>query len=517
MPENTADYVVVGAGTAGSILAARLSEDPQVSVALLELGGMDTNPAIYDQSSLNPMFSLWNPQGAENWGYRTEPQAGLDGRQVDIARGRVVGGSSAVNAMIYVRGNRRDFDSWAELLDNPGWSYEQVLPYFRKSETFHGKPSPYHGDSGPLSVIDYMKPSPVGHAFVEAAAELGATEKYNDYNGASQEAGAGFYQCTKTPDGVRATAWSGFVRPVLGRANLRVLTGARATRVALENGRARAVEYVDAGGAQRIRAEREVILCGGAFETPKLMMLSGLGPAEHLRQHGIAVVQDMPGVGTELQDHLLLGVGYQSQVPLDPPEMLAEAALFTWTRTSSEKTSPDLQYFFGPVQFVAPQYMAEGPGFTFAPILAQPFSRGTVTLASPDPTDNARVDPRYLSEDADVAVLEHGIRYARELVQTSAFKELRGRELAPGEAVTDRAGIREYVRQNASTVWHPACTCRMGRDANAVLDDQLRVRGVEGLRIADASALPKLVNGNPNAAVMMVAERAADLIREASR
>lgn len=512
MPDSAVDYVVVGAGTAGCILAARLSVDPHVRVALLELGGMDSNPAIYDQSSLAPMFGLWDPKGAENWGYTTVPQPGLNGRSVDIARGKVLGCSSAVNATIYIRGNRRDFDTWGQL-GNRGWTYEEILPYFKKSETYHGPMSPYHGDNGPLSVIEYRKPSSVGHAFVEAAAALGAAQTYNDFNGAAQEAGAGFYQSTRTPDGVRVTAASAFVEPNLGRKNLQLPTRVRATRLLIENGRVRGVEYAGPDGVQTIRAEREVVLCCGAFETPKLMMLSGLGPAEQLAGHDIPVVQDLPGVGRDLQDHMLFGVGFESLVALDPPEMLAEAGLFTWTRSGPDQISPDLQYFFGPVQFLAPEYVTSGPGFTFAPILAQPLSRGTVTLASRDPAVNARVDPQYLTRDEDLAVLEYGIRYARELTHTSAFATLRGRELAPGEGVTSSAALRDYVRKVASTVWHAACTCRMGTDREAVVDDQLRVHGVEGLRIADASAMPKLVNGNPNAAIMVIAEKAADLIR----
>lgn len=511
MVDSRADYIVIGAGTAGCILASRLSEDRDASVALLEAGGMDTNPAIYEKP-LSSMFSLWDPKGAENWGYATEPQPGLGGRSIDIARGKVLGGSSAVNAMIYIRGNRRDFETWAELV-SPEWGYDAVLPYFKRSEQYHGPASPYHGTDGPLSIIDYLAPSPVGRAFVEAAAELGATTTYNDFNGAAQEAGAGFYQSTRTPDGVRVTAGSAFVKPHLGRPNLRLVIGTRVLRLLLENGRAIGVEYDGPDGVQTIHADREVIVASGAFETPKLMMLSGLGPAEQLRAHGIPVVRDMPEVGANLQDHLLLGVAFESTVPLDPPEMLAEAGLFTWTRTGPTQVSPDLQYFFGPVQFIPQEYMTDGPGFTFAPILSQPLSRGTVSLASSDPTVRARVDPQYLSRDEDLAVLEYGIRYARELAQTSAFASLRGRELAPGPDVADSAGLRDYIRKTAGTVWHPACTCRMGKDAGAVVDEQLRVRGVDGLRITDASVLPKLVNGNPNAAIMMVAEKAADLVR----
>jgi choline dehydrogenase len=511
MSDSSVDYVVVGAGTAGCILAARLSVDPHIRVALLELGGMDSNPAIYDES-MSSMFSLWDPKGAENWGYATVLQPGLNGRSIDIARGKVLGGCSSVNAMIYIRGNRRDFDGWGQL-GNHGWTYEEVLPYFKKSETYHGPMSQYHGDNGPVSVIDYQKPSAVSHAFVEAAAALGAAQKYIDFNGATQEAGAGFYQSTRTIDGVRVSSATAFVRPHMGRKNLQLLSQVRATRLVFEKGRVRGVEYSGPDGLQTIRAEREVALCCGAFETPKLMMLSGLGPAEQLAVHDIPVVQNLPGVGGNLQDHLLLGVGFESLIPLDPPKLLAEAGLFTWTRTGPDQTSPDLQYFFGPVQFLAPEYMTSGPGFTFAPILSQPQSRGTVTLASRDPMALARIDPQYLSRDEDLAVLEYGIRYARELAHTNAFNKLRGRELAPGEAVTSTSELRDYIRKVAATVWHPAGTCRMGTDREAVVDDQLRVHGVEGLRIVDASAMPKLVNGNPNAAIMMIAEKAADLIR----
>jgi choline dehydrogenase len=511
--KTTVDYLVVGAGTAGCIVAARLSEDPAARVALLELGGMDTNPAIYDQSSLNPMYGLWDPKCKENWGYTTEPQAGLEGRSIDIARGRVLGGSSAVNAMIYARGNRRDFDSWASL-GNEGWGYTVVLPYFKRSECYHGnQPREFHGDAGPLSITDYRAPSVAGEAFVEAAAALGATARHNDFNGASQEAGAGFYQSTKSPDGTRVTAGSAFITPNLGRPNLQLLTGERAIRLLFEGGRAVGVEIADQDGISIIRAEREIILSAGAYETPKLLLLSGLGPAAELATWGIPVIQDLPGVGKDLQDHMLLGVDYESLVPFNEPELLAEAGLFRWTRGGPDQTSPDLQYFFGPVQFVLPEYRVDAPCFTFAPILAQPLSRGTISLASTDPTVNARLDPQYLSREEDIAVFEYGIRYARELAHTEAFAGIRSRELSPGPEVTSSKDLRAFIRKAASTVWHPSSTCRMGTDPGAVVDPELRVRGVTGLRIVDASVLPKLVNANPNASIMMIAEKAADLIR----
>jgi choline dehydrogenase len=509
------DYIVVGAGTAGCVLASRLSVDPQIRVALLEFGDMDTNPAIYDRS-IDAMYSLWEPQAAENWGYTTVPQPGLNGRTINIARGKVLGGCSAVNAMMHVRGNRRDFDGWAEL-GNRGWSYEEILPYFKKSETYHGPMSPYHGDNGPLSVIDIRVTQPVLHAFVEAHAELGATEKYTDFNGATQEAGAGFYQTTRTLDGVRVTAASAFVTPVLERKNLRLMTKVRTTRLLIEKGRAVGIEYIGNEGRQTIRAEREVIVSCGAFETPKLLMLSGLGPAQQLLSHDIPVVCDLPGVGDNLYDHLLLSIAFESTTDLPAPELAAEAGLFMWTGTKTKQKSPDLQYFFGPalqpsLQSFAPE-IAPNRGFTFTPILNQPVSRGKVTLASSDPTALARVDPQYLSRDEDLEVLKFGIQYARELVNTKAFDKLRGREIAPGAAVTSTNELNDYVRRFASTVWHPIGTCKMGKDPEAVVDDQLRVHGMEGLRIVDASVMPTIPNGNVNAAVMMIAEKAADLIR----
>jgi choline dehydrogenase len=510
------DYIVVGAGTAGCVLANRLSGDVNVRVALLEFGGMDTNPDIYDRD-IDAMYRLWEPQAEENWGYTTVPQPGLNGRSIDIARGKVLGGSSTVNAMMHVRGHPRDFDRWAAL-GNSGWGYEDVLPYFRKMETYHGPRSPYHGDSGPMSLIDIRNPSPILHALMEAYAALGAETKYNDFNGAKQEAGAGLYQTSRTPDGVRVTAGSAYITPILDRTNLQLLTRVRVTRILLEGGRAVGVEYDGPHGRGTLRAEREIALCAGAFETPKLMMLSGLGPADHLRKHGIDVMQDLPGVGQNLHDHLLLGTAFESVVDLAPPELAAEAGLFTWTPDGSRDESPNLQYFFGPVlqpslMALAPEGMSPTRGFTFTAVLNQPRSRGTLTLASNNPVDHAIVDPQYLTREEDIAVLEYGIRYARELAQQSAFDRYRGVEIAPGERVTDSAGLREFARNYCGTVWHPVGTTKMGSDPEAVVDDQLRVYGVDGLRVTDASIIPEIVNCNPNAAIMMIAEKAADMMR----
>jgi choline dehydrogenase len=507
---DTVDYLVVGAGTAGSVIAARLSEDPAVQVVLVELGGPDSNPAIWS-ADVQSLFSLWSSGARENWGYATVPERGLGGRSIPIARGKVLGGSSAINAMIHVRGNRRDFDRWRDL-GNDGWGFDDVLPYFKRSESYHGPPSAYRGREGPVSVIDCRNPSPVSHAFVDAVVDLGLGARDVDFNGAVQEAGAGFYQSTRRPDGRRVTAASAFLRPAAARGNLRQLLEVRATRLVFDRARAVGLDYLGPSGVETIRVEREIVLCCGAFETPKLLMLSGVGPADELARHGIPVVQHLPGVGRNLQDHVLAGVVYASHVALDPPELLAEAGLFTWTPTASRSSSPDLQYFCSPIQFTTPRYMTRGPGFTLAPVAVRPRSRGSVTLASRDPTVLARVHARYLEADDDVGVLEHGVALARELAHDKAFEGLRGRELAPGDRVVAARDVQAFVRATATTVWHPAGTCRMGSDGDAVVDPELRVYGIAGLRIADASVMPELVNGNPNAAVMMIAERAVDFM-----
>jgi len=514
--EPTFAYIVVGAGSAGCVVASRLSEDPDVNVLLLEAGGPDTRPEIHAED-LDSLFALWRSDWAPtiDWGYVSEDEPGLGGRRIPVARGRVLGGSSSVNALMYVRGNRRDFDTW-NYLGNRGWSYQHVLPYFKRSEDYEGGASEYRGAGGPLSVVNHADPTPVAQAFVAAAQELGYGGPDNDYNAAKQEDTAFFYQSTKTRGRKRCSTSVAFLEPARGRANLTVDVGARVTRLLVEGRRVVGVEYVQGGQTRRVRAEREVVVSSGAFESPKLLMLSGIGPAAHLRTHGIQVLVDLPGVGENLQDHLFVGLCYQCRREHPRATLVSEAGLFTRTEEGLESAAPDVQFTFGSAKFLldgAPAWKQEGPGFTFAPVGIRPQSAGRVTLRSGDWQDVASVRFNYLQADADVTVLVRGIQLGRELAQARAFDDLRGEELSPGPEVTSDDDLRQFVRAGATTLWHPVGTCRMGADAGAVVDDELRVHGVDGLRVADASVMPAIVAGNTNAASIMIGERAAAMLQ----
>ena len=506
------DYVIVGGGAAGCVLAGQLSESPDRSVLLLEAGGDDDRAAVH-ATDIASMVSTWGSPET-SWPYATVPQPGLGGRVVPLPQGRLLGGSSSINAMMYVRGNARDFDGWRDA-GNPGWGYADVLPAFKDCESYTWGDPAYRGRTGPLHVLDYTDPAVTSQAFAEAAAELGyrppGCAETADYNGASQDCGAFYYQSTRRTADRRCSAADAFLRPAQGRPNLTVHTGATVRRVLLSGGRATGVEL--STGA-RIEAAVEVVLAAGALASPALLLRSGIGPAAELRAAGVTPVLDLPGVGRNLQDHLLLGVGWESSVDLPVPRLLAEAGLFARTRGRAAGDGPNLQFFVGPVQFMAEQYKTDAPGFTFAPILVQPASRGTVSLDPADPFGSPVIDPHYLEAGADLDVLVEGIITARALAYTAAYEGLRGRELAPGPDGCDRAALAGYVRDNASTVWHPAGTCRMGPDPDAVVDARLRVHGITGLRVADASIMPSITTGNTNAATIMIGRRAAELITE---
>lgn len=484
-------------------------------VLLLEAGGPDDKPQIHSEQMLDTL-SLWAPSELD-WGYVSEPQPGLGGRTIPVLRGKVWGGCSSVNAMVHVRGNHRDYDRWAAA-GNPGWSYADVLPLFRRMEDFIGGASDYRGVGGPLSVIVHDTPTPVSQRLFPAAAAAGFDDlgPSFDYNAERQEGAVFYYQATKTREHRRASAAQAYLRPILASPLLTLESRAIARRVLIEAGRAVGVEYIKDGKTEQARAEHEVVVCAGAFDSPKLLMLSGIGATTELHEQGLGVVVDAPAVGKGLQDHMVLGVGYLNrQAQPELPTLIAETGFFMRTAGAVADGSPDIQVKFGGLKFVPPDKDREGPGFTFAPVLIQPQSAGAIRLRSTDPSVPAVLDPGYLSAQADVDALVAAIELVRELAHDRALDDFRGEELAPGAAVRGRQALGDYVRAYASTLWHPTGTCRMGPGPDGVVDSELRVKGVDRLRVADASIMPSIVAGNTNAACIMIGERAADLVAAA--
>lgn len=501
--ERAYHYVVVGAGVSGSVLANRLSADSATAVLLLEAGAPDTNLAIDD---IGGFVSLWG--SPLDWQLSTAAQAGLGDRSVLINQGKVLGGSSSINAMMWVRGNRRNFDHWAAM-GADGWSFDELLPYFKRVEDFEGGASAYHGVGGPVPIRPNPDPASPSEAFRLGAVELGYDGPDWDYNGERQENGSGLLQFNITADNQRASAARCYLDPIRERVNLRIETGAQATRLLVEGARVTGVEYLQDGQRRIVRAEREVLVCAGAFLSPKLLMLSGIGPADHLRAHGIPVVADLPGVGQNLQDHLQLPVVYAAKEERAEPSLLTGEALFVRTRSGGDDIGPDLQLNFTPAvpRPLAPVLNIPIPVCIFLPIMVNPESIGEVRLRSANPEDPPIVDPRYLQDDADYRTLVSAVETIRDLARTRAFSASYGAEVAPGEA-----DLETYIRSQSSTLWHPAGTCAMGHDDRAVVDPQLRVRGIEGLRVADASVMPTVTTGNTQATCYVIGEKAADMI-----
>ncbi len=497
------DYVIVGAGSAGSVVANRLiSADPSLEVLLLEAGGPDTRPEIFIPAALPTLF------GTEvDWAYMTEPEPGLDGRQIYHPRGKVLGGSSAINGMIYIRGNRRDFDRW-EAAGNDGWGYDQVLPYFISAEGNGRGASDYHGGEGPLAVDDNPALDPRSEAFLEAAKELGYAEN-GDFNGADQD-GFGPFQ-VNIRHGRRITSAEAFLRPVLNESNLTVATNALATKIVLSDGKVSGLDYVKDGETVRAQVRRELVLCAGAFESPKLLMLSGIGPADQLTELGVHVQLDLPGVGANLHDHPRIDIAYANPNPseIDPRSNILETAGFL--NTSSDPEGPDVQFHFA-TTLVNPMLLDRGPGWQIIVCPTRPKARGELRLRSTDPAEHPSLLFNYLTEAEDRAALLRGLAVARELAMADAFEGLRGDEIFPGADVRAEADLEACLRSMMDSEYHPVGTCKMGTDESAVVDPQLRVRGVEGLRVADASIFPEITSGNTNAATVMVGEKAADLL-----
>jgi choline dehydrogenase len=527
------DYIIVGAGSAGCVLANRLTADGKHSVLLLEAGPEDSHLWIHIPLGYGRLFK----EKAVNWMYQTEPEPGLNGRNVFQPRGKVLGGSSSINGLLYVRGQHEDYDRWRQH-GNLGWGFDDVLPYFKKAEDQTRGVDDFHGVGGPLPVSDWRHADPLSAAFVDAAAEVGFP-KNSDFNGATQE-GAGFFQTT-TKGGRRASTAVAYLRPAKTRPNLHVETSALAERVLFEGRRAAGVAYRAAGIPRTARARKEVLISGGAFNSPQLLQLSGVGPADLLRQHGVEVVLDAPGVGNDLQDHMQVRVvmrcsqaitlndivnnpvrkvltGLRYAAFRTGPLTIAAGTSGAFFKTNPRLATPDIQIHFLPF---STDKMGEKlhpfSGFTASVCQLRPESRGSLRIKSADPAAPPEIRINYLASDVDRATNVEGLKILRKILHAQALAPYVVEEVDPGDKITSDEALLAYCRARGTTIYHPTSTCRMGNDPLAVVDQRLRVRGIDGLRVIDASVMPDLVSGNTNAPVIMIAEKASDLILQDAR
>ena len=529
----TFDYIIIGAGSAGCVLANRLSADPKNRVLLLEAGGRDWNPWIH--VPVGYFKTMHNP--ATDWCYLTEPEPGLNGRRLQWPRGKVLGGSSSINGLLYIRGQRQDYDHWRQL-GNTGWSYEDVLPYFRKSEDQERGSDDYHGAGGPIAVSGVRIKSKLCDVIIDAAEEAGIPRN-EDFNGASQE-GAGYFQqtCRK---GFRCSTATGYLKPARRRPNLEIVTHALVERVLFDGARATGVAWTVKGQPREARSGREVILSAGAIGSPQILMLSGVGPAQHLKDTGIEPLRDLAGVGENLQDHLQIRSIYKTREPItlndevnNPirkmlmgieyvmfrtgPLTIAASQVCIFTKTDPGLETPDIQFHIQPLSADKP---GDGPhkfsAFTASVCQLRPESRGQIRLKSVDPRAHPAIHANYLSAATDRDIVVKAIKVTRRIASTEALGSLISGEHEPGPNIRTDDELLEYARNRSQTIYHPVGTCRMGSGPMAVVDERLRVHGIGGLRVVDASIMPTLVSGNTNAPAIMIGEKAADMILEDAR
>ena len=527
------DYIIVGAGSAGCVLANRLTADGKYSVLLLEAGPRDTNPWIHIPLGYGRLFK----EKAVNWMYQTEPEPGLNGRNVFQPRGKTLGGSSSINGLLYVRGQHEDYDRWRQH-GNLGWGFDDVLPYFKKAEDQTRGADDFHGTGGPLPVSNLGHPDPISAAFVEAAVEAGIPRN-PDFNGATQE-GAGFFQTT-TKGGRRASTAVAYLRPAKARSNLHVETSALGEKILFEGRRAVAVAYRCAGVPRTAWARKEILVAGGAFNSPQLLQLSGIGPAELLRHHGIEVVLEAPGVGHDLQDHMQVRVvmrcsqaitlndivnnplrkvltGLRYAAFRTGPLTIAAGTSGAFFKTNPRLATPDIQIHFLPF---STDKMGEKlhpfSGFTASVCQLRPESRGSIRIRSADAAAPPEIRINYLASEVDRTTTVDGLKMLRKILRAPALASYVVEEVDPGDKITSDEALLAYCRTRGTTIYHPTSTCRMGNDPLAVVDQRLRVRGIDGLRVVDASVMPDLVSGNTNAPVIMIAEKASEMILQDAR